>query len=319
MNKLIAKIIAGSKLYGLDGPESDLDLKAIFVPSIHELILRRAAHNVHTVDRDAKTEYESFSLQSFLQNCVSGQDISIVMLHATGDKILQDSVTFKFLRENRRGFYTKRMLGSLGYAKSQAMKYSLRASRMNSVKRAIDKLQELVNRGILKVAQAWDELPEDTYLIKTTQEDSREVDKRVWEVSGKGVTSNTNPVYALSFLTELYSKYGDRVKVAANMDLMDYKSLSHVFRVAYQLLHIYKDGDFEFPLPESEFIKSVKYGKSNFLKDDLDYKLNSLISEVEELAAKSNFPDNVDQVFVDNIIIAQYADYLHIENRCGCY
>jgi hypothetical protein len=304
MINTIAKVVAGSRLYGLDGPGSDYDEKSIHLPELNELILRRAPHNLQRKE-DGK-EYESFSLQSFLQNTCTGQDVSVVMLHAPKNKILQNSEVFQFLRDNKSKFYTKRMLGSLGYAKSQAIKYSLRADRMNSVKKAIDKLKELVDRGIMKVAQAWDELPEDNYLVKGTQDDSRESDKRVWEVSGKGVTANVNPTYALSFLTELYNKYGDRVKVAANLGSHDYKSISHAFRTAYQLYHIYKDGGFEFPLQETDFIKSVKYNKVDFLKEDLDLKLNSLISEVESLAAKSNYPNSVDQEWVDEIILKQY-------------
>ena len=306
--KSIAKVIAGSRLYGLENESSDTDYKAIFIPDVKELILRRAAHNIHTVDRIANQEYESFSLQSFMHNCATGQDVSIVMMHASQDKIIEDSDTFKYLRDNRKKFYTKRMLGSLGYAKSQAMKYSLRAERMNSVKLAVDKLKELVDRGILKMAQVWDELPENKYLVKGIQEDSREVDQRIWEVSGKAVTANTNPAYALDFLSKLYEKYGDRVRVAASLDTTDWKSVSHAFRVAYQLLHIYKDGDFEFPLPESDFIKSVKYGKVDFLKNEIDFRLNSLITEVETLAAASDYPDAVDQSWMDTIILDEYEE-----------
>lgn len=304
----IAKVYGGSKLYGLDGPNSDLDIKGIFIPDINELILRRAPHNITSKDEKLNIEYESFSIQSFLNHCATGQDVSIVMLHASKDKILEDSEVYQYLRENKYKFYTKRMIGSLGFAKSMAMKYSLRADRMNSVKKAIDKLQEFVSGGILKVAQAWEELPEDHYLVKTTQDDSREHDKRVYEVAGKGVTANVNPIYALDFLTKLYEQYGDRAKVAAHLGSHDWKSISHSFRTGYQLYNIYKFGGFEFPLPESDFIKDVKYGRKDFLKDEIDIKLNQLISEVEGLAAKSLFPDNVDQSWLDGIILNQYKN-----------
>ena len=174
--------------------------------------------------------------------------------------------------------------------KAKSIKYSLRADRMLAVEQAIQKLIELKDRGILKVGQVWDELPTDEkYLIKTESIDSREDDKRVWEVVGKGVTVNTNPIYALSFLEKLHDAFGDRVKIAKSLNSNDYKSISHSFRVGYQLLNLYKFGDFTFPLPESEFIKDVKYGRKDFLKDDIDYKLNSLISEVETLSEKSCF------------------------------
>ena len=43
--KILAKCIHGSKLYGLDGPDSDTDYKAIFQSDLRDLILMRAAKN----------------------------------------------------------------------------------------------------------------------------------------------------------------------------------------------------------------------------------------------------------------------------------
>lgn len=304
--KYIAKLFGGSKLYGLDNEKSDTDIKGIFIPNLKDLILDCAPKHISFKEENVENEF--FSIHSFLKNAVSGQDVTFVMLHAPKNKIIEDSELYKYLRDNRSKFYTKRIIGSLGYSKSQSIKYSLRAERMNAVKLAIDKLTEIKNKGILKVAQSWDELPTDgKYLIKTVCADSREDDKRVWEVAGKGVTVNTNPIYAISFLTQLYEKYGDRVKVAASLTLLDFKSLSHAFRCAYQLLNLYRYGDFTFPLPESDFIRSVKEGKVNYLRDEIDYKLNSLITEVEVLSEKSNYPEKVDINFVNNIILNCYG------------
>ena len=43
---LVVKIRTGAHLYGLDGPESDTDFKAVFVPSLEDLLLGRAQHSV---------------------------------------------------------------------------------------------------------------------------------------------------------------------------------------------------------------------------------------------------------------------------------
>lgn len=305
MNKYIAKVIAGSRLYGLNNESSDYDEKHIFVPPLNELILRRASHNIN--EKKENVEFEGFSIQSFLNHCVTGQDVAMVLLHAPQDKIILDSDIYKYLRDNKKRFYTKKINGSLQFSRSQACKYALRADRMNSVKKAVDKMQELVDRGVVKLWQAWDELPEDENLKKIILEDSREDNKNGYNVSGKICSANTNPTYCLEFLSQLLNRFGDRVRVAANLNSLDYKSISHAFRTSYQLLHIYKDGGFEFPLPETEFLKSIKYGKEDFLKNEIDAKLNSLISEVEGLAAQSNYPDAVDQKWIDSIILTQYS------------
>jgi len=94
-----------------------------------------------------------FSLQKFLQMLIYGEDIAITSLHSKD--VLIDSDIFKYLRENRKKFYTKRILGASKYAKSQSLKYALRADRMNAVKLVIEKLEDAVSRGVLKIYQIY--------------------------------------------------------------------------------------------------------------------------------------------------------------------
>lgn len=77
-------------------------------------------------------------------------------------------------------------------------------------------------------------------------------------------------------------------------------------RVGYQLLHIFKDGGFSFPLPESDFIRDVKFGRLSYLDDKLGEKLDDLISEVERLAEASDYPEKVPQKFLDGIVLDAY-------------
>ena len=40
--KILFKTKSGSKLYGTDSKSSDLDIKGVFLPDIHDLILNKA-------------------------------------------------------------------------------------------------------------------------------------------------------------------------------------------------------------------------------------------------------------------------------------
>jgi hypothetical protein len=86
----------------------------------------------------------------------------------------------------------------------------------------------------------------------------------------------------------------------------DLKSLSHSFRTGFQLQEIYEKGDFSYPLPQSDFLKAIKYRKLDYGLDKLDEKLHDLVSKVEELSLKSPYPDTVDQKWLDNLILAEY-------------
>jgi hypothetical protein len=300
--KILAKCIHGSKLYGLDGPDSDTDYKAIFQSDLRDLVLMRAAKN-ETKKISEDVEYEGFALQTFLNLACNAEDVAITMLHAPDDKIEIDSDIYKYLRENKNKFYTKRMFGSLGYSKAQSAKYALRADRMNAVKNFIQILENARSKGIARVGQIWDDLPVGEYYYKGEEETNRQADKRFFECAGKKVTATVAIEYALEIFQNLYDKYGDRVKIASNLDGQDYKAISHAFRCGFQLREIYINGGFEYPLKESAFLKDVKFGRLGYLFHNLDGQLNEIISEVKQLAEKSTFPDKVDRNWVDKVIL----------------
>ena len=306
--KILGKVLHGSRLYGLENEDSDHDFKSIHLPSLRDCMLMTAT-KVETKkieDDSGKEEYESFALQKFLKLCVSAEDITIAMLHAPDNKVLIDSDIFKMLRDNRSKFYTKKMRGSLGYAKGQSAKYALRADRMNAVKRFLDILKEANDKGVARLYQIYDDLPDGQYYIKGIEERNNTKDKRYFECAGKKITATVAIPYAIEIFENLFNSYGDRVKIAAGLDSHDYKSISHAFRCGYQLKAIYKDGGFQYPLKETEFIKDVKFGKVSYLEDNLDGKLNDLITEVEELALNSQFPEKIDQKWLDNLVIQAY-------------
>ena len=70
------------------------------------------------------------------------------------------------------------------------------------------------------------------------------MDKRIYEVCGKGLPATIEPSYAASILQGVLDRYGERVRAAKEMSGRDFKAISHSFRVGYQLLHIFKDGGF---------------------------------------------------------------------------
>lgn len=155
--------------------------------------------------------------------------------------------------------------------------------------------------------QIWDDLPEGQHIAKGENETDRNADKRYVEVSGKKLPATIAISYGREILENLINSFGERVKKASEMDEKDTKSLSHSFRVGFCLLNLYKFGTFSYPLPETEFIKAVKYRTLDYTMDKLDDKLNELITEVEGLSAKSTFPEKVDQKWLDEIVLKEYG------------
>lgn len=307
--KILGKVLHGSRLYGLAGPDSDSDFKGIFLPRLEDCALCCAPRNIQQKEGEegaGKKEMELFSLQEFIKLLARGEDVAVTMLRAKGEFVLEDSHIFELLRDHRREFYTKRMAGSLGYAKSQASKYALRADRMVAVESVISTLEEMLKDGVARLGQAWDRFEEREHVVKTVSPQDRGEDKRVLDVAGKILPATITPSYGLDILYRLRDGYGERVKAAKSMSGKDLKAMSHAFRVGFQLKHIFKDGDFSFPLPESDFIRDVKFGRLNYVDGRLDEKLNELIAEVEKLSEESSFPESVDSNWLDEIVLEAY-------------
>ena len=305
--KILGKCIHGSRLYDLHGESSDHDFKGIFLPDIKECLLMRATKNETKKIVEENSEFENFALQVFLRLCQNSEDITVAMLHAEGNKVLVDSDIYQYLRNNRTKFYTKRMTGSLGYARSMTLKYGFRADRMKAVEKVLAVLNKAESLGVAKLFQCWDELPEGEYIYRGNDERNNHKDNRYYEVAGKKLQATVAVSYAVEIINKLYEGYGDRVKIAKNMGGHDYKALSHSFRVGYQLYEIYKNGGFSYPLPQTEFIKNVKYGKFDLVEGNLDVKLNDLITEVERLALDSKFPEKTEQIWLDGMVMAEYG------------
>lgn len=307
MPEVICKVVHGSRLYRLHSDSSDYDEKGIFLPDMRDCLLGVAEKNICWKEPEQNKEHEMFSLTEFFKHAARGEGYALDMLHCQDSDILKGSQLWSYLRANRSKFYTKKMVGALGYAKNHAAKYSLKAERLNAAKIVLEFLNIAESKGVGRLCQVWGDLPTGQHITKGEDENNRNADKRFVEVSGKKLPATISPSYAAQILENAINSYGERTKLASEMNEKDVKAISHSFRVGYQLLHIYKDGDFSYPLPETEFLKKVKYRQIDHKVERIDDMLNELVCEVEDLAAKSNYRDKVDSKWLDEIVLAQYG------------
>lgn len=304
---ILASIIAGSRLFGMEGPTSDTDIKSIHLSPLRDCLLGQAKDTVSV--KGEATESESFSLSRFLQLCASGEDLAMQVLHAPRDKRVVDSPTYVALRANRARFYTRSMSGSLKFARSMAAKYNTRSDRMDVAKRVLDILVAAKSEGWTRVRDCWDALPETIHTSKEISERNVGADKRTFILCGRQLQAVASLDAAIDTAQTLFDSYGSRVREAMAFGKKDLKSLSHSFRVGYALRMLYTRGDFTYPLEETPFLRDVKFGRLDFVRDQLDERLDHLITEVEGLAAKSGFPEKVDQSWCEAFVLDTYREH----------
>lgn len=127
VHKLIFKAIVGSQAQGTSTPESDMDIKGIYMQDIDDLI-SYGYEEYNEVSKD-ESYYEIKRFVDLL--CVSNPN-AIEILFSPEDCILETSQQFKILYENRHMFLTKKCYGSFaGYANMQIKKSKGLDKKMN--------------------------------------------------------------------------------------------------------------------------------------------------------------------------------------------
>lgn len=305
MNNFI-KIITGSHLYGLANENSDVDYKIVRIPSKEDCYLNRIGRIKQSTSDEE--DYEIIPIQEFIKQACSAQTNVMDMIHAPKDKIVycNNWDLWNKIVDNRAKLYTKHMKGILGFCISQSQKYSFRIEKYNEIKQLRGWMLRYLNYDrTLRLFELFDNIRDEdkTYIKKGIEEGSKNEDGRCLFVDKRCIQIHTPLTKVIDTLDSILKSFGSRVK---NADQKDWKSISHAFRIGYQLQYIYKDGGYSYPLPETEFLRDVNEGRLDYDNDGLGEKLQNLIDECVTLSDNSEYPDQVDREFWDNIILEFY-------------
>lgn len=310
MIDIICKAIYGSNLYGLTGPQSDIDIRGVYLPDKSDCYLGKIKDTI-----DGQGDTQLFSLQKFLRLAAEGQSIALEVLFTPPDKTLNDSPIWHELVKNRQRFLSKKMKNFMGFSKAQATKYNYRADRLNDVMSLRNFFINWCNNAsapILgcnpldaKLSVLWDILPEGVNFQKSTNQFNRSKDNRVYLICGRELQVSSSVEHIIKFLDSLKDEYGERVRKAAEQKV-DTKSLSHAFRVSYQARQLVSERNLTFPAKEVDFLRQVKFGQLDLIKDGLDKKLDDLINETDKLVLDSDLPDEVDWAWCEKFILKCY-------------
>lgn len=309
----ICEIVHGSHLYGLNTPDSDIDLKGVFLPNRKDILLQTAPKsNKFTTGNDLSKngvndqDVEFYSLHYFVQLALKGEMIAFDMLHAPVQSC--DSV-WRALVQNREWFYNKNVKSYLGYCRKQAAKYGVKGSRLSELREVIEATERLIrlnpDLNHQKLAEIVDYLPVGEYVYPS----SDEYGNRYYEVLGSKHQDTTKIEHFVKRINFVYNKYGDRAKKAEQNEGIDWKAVSHAYRAGYQLKQLFTEGTMTFPIPNRDEVLSIKLGEKDF-NGYVKPKLEDLISEVEQMAIDSDLPSKPDRKSAESFVANVYYDYL---------
>ncbi len=134
---LILKCVAGSHLYGLNTPASDMDTRGIYLESVEDVLNINGRQNNEVADDKQDEKY--YSLGKFLKLASECNPNIIELLYLPEEAIIYKSPIYDELVKHRDWFMSKRAMHTFkGYAYSQIQRAKGLNKKGNSVSRYLN-------------------------------------------------------------------------------------------------------------------------------------------------------------------------------------
>ncbi len=299
-DKLLYLVRFGSHLYGLETEDSDLDLKGIVLPSEKSLILNNSTeqYGPYSSGGDEGSngsddiDLELWSIHKFFKLLQRGDTNAYDILYS-GDSDVIEFGSGKFLEvlNTRSELWGSRAIRGafIGYSYGQVKRYEAKGFNFATLKSILRFFKEVENNnddfnGNSRLANYSDEL------IDYVNRENEELQIKVVE-DNKDIYMKINDYkkYPVGIRVKQFrdsiqnwaSEYGSRVR--NNDDGVDWKSISHAFRVLKFADELVTEGDFTYPFSEEdrEKLLAIKNGEVDFKE-----KVSELRDYVEEVGDK---------------------------------
>lgn len=297
MTNKFFEVTYGSRLYGTNTPESDTDMKVVYVPELSDMLLGRkpaifkdrfdvAGNRLGVNDTMPANgvETEFFPVQTFVRDFVNGQTYALEMAYAylshgepkMGFGYNLEKPVYDFVKELVDNFANAEVYSMVGFAMKQTFDYVRRGERLNAAKAMLDVVDKYVSMYDESNGPRSDEVRLDTVhdgktlLDHLAKELNLETEVLVngkkpqnsLKLNGRNYMETTSLVHLRTQLEKVVKQFGDRSNAAAETDV-DYKSLSHAVRVYQQAIELLDHGTMTFPRPNAAYLLSVKQGKED--------------------------------------------------------
>lgn len=286
---LLALYFGGSSLYGTRTPTSDTDFIGVFKPSTKSLVLKNARSSYRLDSSNSKTkntkndiDVQLNDIHGVLRRFIKGDTTSVDLLFAhTNEKAiiyLHPEFKEKVLSKidpaiGKVSLRISKMLGMFGYVLSQTTKYGVKGTKLGDILA----LEEFIlsfndsDRVIDVIKKLQKEQPDffgdDKYITVITSEVTKKGGVITHEPALRILDSTAIGFHTVKSLRgiidRLKKKYGNRAKRALDSGGIDWKAVSHAYRVIYELISYANTNRVVFPFEDeiAQHLINIKLGK----------------------------------------------------------
>ena len=318
--------VAGSHLFGTNTEKSDRDFKGIYVPTSREILLHSykesddfSTNHTGTKNTAQDSDIIYYSLCKYFKLLEKGETVALEMLFSPKECVIKRSAVWDLIVENKKEFLHKGTSAFIGFARTQANKYGQKGNRISAIKETLEWLMD--------DAKSWERLmtaceresfklllskhPGLIRIVKCPSSKDGELLDHL-EVCSRKFPFTVDVQYVRDALTYLLGTYGERAQKVFKEGGVDWKAVSHAFRVCYQGQELMTEGQITLPLKgdQRKLVLDVKNGSIELEKCEslLDIELLKL----EELTEKSTLPTKPNRKLMDDIICNVYASRIKV-------
>lgn len=310
MTEVLMKSVFGSHLYGTNVATSDRDYKQIHKCNMRDILLGRDKLNITSQTSSGgksvkntkdDVDFESKELRQFIKDCLGGQTYALDLLFTPDHLVLQKSKAWDYLKENRSKLVTNNLKAFMGYCKSQSFKYSKKGNTLSEVENIYNKLAA-ANQKLKVVDVVGDNyVGGESVFTEPRINTATGQDETYLVVGSSSYPTNRQVAEVMTSIKQKYDTYGERAKMAQQLNGVDLKAFYHAFRICWELEEILTTGEITFPSNKVGFLLEVRRGI--YSKDYIEQWLTDEIARVDLIENKLLDPDFT---FWEDWIVFQY-------------
>lgn len=324
--KTLVRMYFGSHLYGTETPESDIDIKAVYLPSAEDILLQhvRAAINATPSKRPGEknapgdVDFEAYSPQKFLSLLAEGQTVALDMLFAPDSALLEPPhPVWRDIQALAPRLFSRRTTAFVSYCRQQARKFGIKGARLAAVRLALEGLSAIERRygSLNRLSVARSELvalaAKDKLLQIVELPNADGSSATYFDIAGKKAIFSASIKQARGMVENLFNEFGERTRAAEAQDGVDWKAMSHAVRIARQGIEFLQTQQLVFPRPEAAHLMAIRKGQLPYTQ--VASEIETLLDEIETIAAQSNLPDDYDLGLIDAFLLDLHRRI--VENR----
>lgn len=335
--KNIFKTIVGSQAYGTATPQSDIDLKGVYMQSTDDLTTFKYQEQINVTKDECYYE-----VRRFLQLLQTANPTVLEMLYMPSDCIINSSPQFEEIVKHRDKFLTKRCKQSFGgYAVQQIKKAKGLDKKMNWESQRVERKTPLDFCSVYEDGKTihlpkWLEINnfqqelcglvklnhfKDNYSLYYDAENKLNFQGIVESDSNQlklsSVSKELQPRAIISYNKDGYTmhckdynsyqtwlkernvqRYVDNVN---HNQKLDSKNIMHLRRLLDTALEIVTEKTINVRRPNAEYLLSIRRGEVNL--DEIIEQAEKDLKLLDELFDKSDLPEDCDTEFVQELLL----------------